>query len=602
MAKGRNQILRFALSLLLLPLSLFAEGALNGGLKGSGRILSAIPAEPFHLQADFAFSRVSGSDLGLKDVQGNKIDAGDALMKDYSLALGYGILNYLEAGLFIPFYQDITPENKSSSGLGDLVASLKINYPPYPHKKGYELSYLLRLHLPSGSANADGYTRHVWNLNNEDNSAQKPFSADGPVLELRLLNSVDLSALGPDIKMHLNWGLAVSKQSHENAFLIGGGLEYAPIRYVNIFWGFDSEVNVRATRKSIPFTSYPIRSSIGIAGNIPEWFVRLGAGMDFAINPNDSLLALRSGAIGSAVGMSKVPARGFFFEIGTSIPLLPLDSDHDGIIDKKDACPNEPEDKDGYEDTDGCPDLDNDMDSIPDKLDKCPSDAEDRDGFQDEDGCPDLDNDRDGIPDLKDGAPNEAEDKDGFQDEDGISEPDNDNDGILDAQDRCPNEAEDKDGYQDGDGCPDLDNDQDGIADALDKCPNQAENKNGIEDQDGCPDEDIPRLSPAKNVVPGLEFKTGTAELTFSSVKILDNIVTSLQAYPKDKVQFWVFAKRVGGETKTQTLTEAQADVLRNYLVSKGVSRNQISSQGMGSKSGIEGKNIYRVEMQVSTE
>src|SRR5688572_14993098 len=66
-----------------------------------------------------------------------------------------------------------------------------------------------------------------------------------------------------------------------------------------------------------------------------------------------------------------------------------LDSDGDGIMDPDDKCKDEPEDKDGYQDEDGCPDPDNDSDGILDKADKCPMDPEDKDGFEDEDGCPD---------------------------------------------------------------------------------------------------------------------------------------------------------------------------------------------------------------------
>jgi len=131
------------------------------------------------------------------------------------------------------------------------------------------------------------------------------------------------------------------------------------------------------------------------------------------------------------------------------------DRDHDGILDSLDRCPDDPEDRDGFEDGDGCPDPDNDRDGILDAQDQCPNDPEDRDGFQDEDGCPDPDNDQDGIPDMRDRCPNDPEDRDGFQDEDGCPDPDNDQDGILDRDDRCPNEPETKNGYQDEDGCPD---------------------------------------------------------------------------------------------------------------------------------------------------
>jgi OOP family OmpA-OmpF porin len=100
-------------------------------------------------------------------------------------------------------------------------------------------------------------------------------------------------------------------------------------------------------------------------------------------------------------------------------PVVDLDPDKDGILGDKDKCPKDPEDMDGFEDEDGCPDLDNDNDGVPDKDDKCQMQPEDKDGFEDEDGCPDADNDGDGITDDADKCPNEPETKNGFQDTDG---------------------------------------------------------------------------------------------------------------------------------------------------------------------------------------
>ncbi len=86
-------------------------------------------------------------------------------------------------------------------------------------------------------------------------------------------------------------------------------------------------------------------------------------------------------------------------------PPPPADADGDGILDDVDKCPNEPEDFDGFEDEDGCPDPDNDGDGILDADDKCPNEPEDFDGFEDEDGCPEPDNDGDGVPDAEDKCP-----------------------------------------------------------------------------------------------------------------------------------------------------------------------------------------------------
>jgi OOP family OmpA-OmpF porin len=101
------------------------------------------------------------------------------------------------------------------------------------------------------------------------------------------------------------------------------------------------------------------------------------------------------------------------------------------------------------------PPPDPDGDGIVGASDKCPELAEDKDGFEDEDGCPDLDNDKDGIPDAQDKCPNKPETVNGIDDDDGCPEVDTDGDGILGSRDKCPDEPETVNGYKDDDGCPD---------------------------------------------------------------------------------------------------------------------------------------------------
>jgi outer membrane protein OmpA-like peptidoglycan-associated protein len=197
------------------------------------------------------------------------------------------------------------------------------------------------------------------------------------------------------------------------------------------------------------------------------------------------------------------------------------DVDGDGAPDAADRCPITPEDLDGYEDEDGCPEPDNDGDGLLDGVDRCPQEAETFNGEQDEDGCPDVapDADDDGVADAVDRCPFEPENRDGLRDDDGCPEHpvaaqaalarmlaplapaftqadagveaprDADRDSVPDEADRCPVTAEDPDGFEDEDGCPELDDDGDGLADAKDKCPQAAETQNGWQDDDGCPDE-----------------------------------------------------------------------------------------------------------------
>ena len=98
---------------------------------------------------------------------------------------------------------------------------------------------------------------------------------------------------------------------------------------------------------------------------------------------------------------------------------------------------------------------DRDLDGFSDGLDDCPDDPEDHDGYQDWDGCPDPDNDGDGIDDFNDPCPDEPEDVDGFEDDDGCPDPDDDGDGVLDVDDECPDQPETVNGFEDDDGCPD---------------------------------------------------------------------------------------------------------------------------------------------------
>lgn len=66
-----------------------------------------------------------------------------------------------------------------------------------------------------------------------------------------------------------------------------------------------------------------------------------------------------------------------------------VDTDRDGVIDWEDRCVQIPEDRDQFEDHDGCPEIDNDRDGLADARDRCPSQAETRNQYQDDDGCPD---------------------------------------------------------------------------------------------------------------------------------------------------------------------------------------------------------------------
>jgi OOP family OmpA-OmpF porin len=205
----------------------------------------------------------------------------------------------------------------------------------------------------------------------------------------------------------------------------------------------------------------------------------------------------------------------------------------------------------------------------------------------------DDDPDHDGIRGAADKCPNEPEDKDGFQDEDGCPDPDNDNDGIPDALDKCPNEPEDKDGFQDEDGCPDPDNDNDGVPDAQDKCPLEPETKNGYQDEDGCPDELPAKLKQFTGVIQGINFKVSDAALQASSNPTLDKAVAVLKEFGDLKLEIQGHTddqplKPGGKYPDNQALSQARADTVKAYLVSKGIDESRLTSKGYGDTIPVE--------------
>jgi outer membrane protein OmpA-like peptidoglycan-associated protein len=206
----------------------------------------------------------------------------------------------------------------------------------------------------------------------------------------------------------------------------------------------------------------------------------------------------------------------------------PVDRDGDGIADAVDACADAPEDHDGFEDGDGCPDDDNDKDGVNDAEDRCPMVAEDRDGFEDGDGCPDADNDRDGIPD---------------------------------AVDRCPLQAETVNGIDDGDGCPDE----------LVRAMGRAELVAGY-----------------VVLSERIGFVEGSATLTPAGEALVGEVAALLGRRSDLRVDVLGHTGSDGSEAVNQALSERRAQAVVAVLVGAGVDAGRLSAVGLGEASPIE--------------
>lgn len=256
-------------------------------------------------------------------------------------------------------------------------------------------------------------------------------------------------------------------------------------------------------------------------------------------------------------------------------------------------------------------DGDADEDGLRDSLDKCPKDPEDFDGFEDSDGCPDKDNDKDGVLDRDDQCPTEAEDLDSYQDKDGCPELDNDHDDILDLKDQCPNEAEDKDGFEDEDGCPDVDNDKDGIPDKEDLCPDEPETMNGYADQDGCPDAEQIRVVGDKIVLDDrVHFMINASIIRNISFPLLERLAKLINEHPEYvHIEIQGHTDERGPAWFNERLSQTRADSVRAFLVKSGVKADRLSAKGYGQSKPLVAKRTEyayymnrRVEFEITRE
>jgi outer membrane protein OmpA-like peptidoglycan-associated protein len=273
---------------------------------------------------------------------------------------------------------------------------------------------------------------------------------------------------------------------------------------------------------------------------------------------------------------AKILAGGLSLEVGGPVreqPGLASDRDGDGVPDREDRCPDVPEDRDGYEDQDGCPELDNDQDGIGDDIDQCPNQPEDKDGFQDVDGCPEPDNDGDGITDASDRCPNVAEDRDGFEDQDGCPEADNDKDGVLDGEDGCPNLP----GTKESGGCPDRDGDQ--VDDQHDDCPDVP----GPADNKGCPVHKNVKVTESKLVIEQkIFFAHDSTKILPKSFPLLDEVAKVLQEHAKLRVRVEGHTDSSGKADYNRRLSEGRAQAVRDYLVARGIAVGRLDAKGYG--------------------
>ena len=500
-------------------------------------------------------------------------------------ALSLGIVNFLDFSAAIPVYMDnvtrydsLWPGTKSFGGLqagfGDLEMKLKLQLPPRNGPRVLDMAYLAGVILPTGDKSHGYFPRHTYYFL-KDSTQLTPsgdtahalagfFSSGQTEIEGKILftfNCWEHGGVVP-LMLHLNLGARIiPARGFDEVLLLAAAVEYRPASWISLYTEASAEPRLASIMDGFAIGNDPLRVSPGFVIHLPEGgFISVGG--DWGLSTHDPVGYEAQGTfvdsrlqpewkVSASIGWT-----GFLYRTEHSENKKKVaggDLDNDGIPDSIDKCPQVPEDKDGFEDADGCPDYDNDKDGIADTVDGCPNAAEDYDGYQDKDGCPDPDNDEDGVCDPWVG------------------------DSHLESQyemtckgvDKCPNLPEDVDGFEDADGCPDYDNDLDGIPDTLDKCPNEA----GPADNNGCPKQaaepsSVKEIKRGRLILRSVEFKAISADLLPESFQKLDEVYESLKAYPDARIEISGYTDNSGNTAANRKLSQRRAEAARSTLYS----------------------------------
>ncbi len=262
----------------------------------------------------------------------------------------------LAVGLALPFFLAQTgDEDPSFGGLGDLRIVPKFRI--LDDRELLGLAVVAELRVPTHVGDFSGGARNV-------------------VFVPRLVADHRFGSTG--FRLGANAGTALrEKTQFENVnalseFVYAGAASYRIGGWDGMV-AIGAEVNGGVGLTSVDLEELPLEGFLfGKINPTDEWEISFGPGM--GIVPGYGIPTFRAFA-------------------GVRFTPTSHDRDGDGIPDDKDQCPDTPEDRDGVEDSDGCPEhdelADDDQDGIPNIEDECPDQKETINGIQDEDGCPD---------------------------------------------------------------------------------------------------------------------------------------------------------------------------------------------------------------------
>lgn len=471
---------------------------------------SAMTLGQGYLFVSGSFEMVSNGETasmeGYYTADGKQVDLGrNTPSNDENLFVSFGVLDNLDLSFSVPFHYDgdIPGDDFNGLGLGDIQVAGKISF---PLSDWIYLGLGSEIIAPTGIENKGFRPRHRWYI--ERDGSSYAYTAGNWVVGANAY----LTIVGGEFVTFNSYAALLKEVGADETFVLwGGGFNIFPEKMLTLILEMSGESPIRSSHVHRSVLNSPFRFTPALKLHLPhDAFLTVFADVGLNYFRSDDLdnglpVHLENSSSDIDFTISGSPTVSMGITLSKTFDFSWHDDDGDGVIDRKDLCPNTgrnqvvnargcpvDEDRDGVLNIvdmcpgtplgvivgrDGCP-LDFDHDGVPDYLDKCLGTKK---GFAvDSTGCM-LDTDGDGIDDNNDKCPNTIP----GDPVDSTGCPlDQDHDGIPNDVDKCPDTPSDV--SIDLMGCP-LDFDQDGVPDGYDRCPNSLSGE--IVDLFGCPND-----------------------------------------------------------------------------------------------------------------
>ena len=125
------------------------------------------------------------------------------------------------------------------------------------------------------------------------------------------------------------------------------------------------------------------------------------------------------------------------------------------------------------------------------------------------------------------------------------------------------------------------DSDGDGVTDSRDDCPNTP--RGTAVDSRGCPiRKALFEPNKRKLILEGVNFEFDRAILLPESYVVLDRVAAGLHDWPEIRVEVGGHTDSKGSGEYNLSLSDRRAKAVRDYLISKGISRSRLEARGYG--------------------